>query len=94
MTDEELTGRFNSIDQRFERLAAFIKEEGTTTRRHFDVVGEAIKAEVKLIAGGHGALQETTAVLNIRMDRVEARQDRVEDRQLALEHRQEKLEKR
>jgi hypothetical protein len=43
MTDEELTGRFDSIDQRFDavdqrfgRLEAFIKEEGAAARRHME----------------------------------------------------------
>jgi hypothetical protein len=53
MTDEELTGRFDSIDERFagvnqrfdrlkSELVAFIKEEGAETRRQFEA---SIKAE-------------------------------------------------
>jgi hypothetical protein len=108
MTDEELTRRFDGIDgqfatvdqrfdamdQRFDHLVAFVKEEGAATRRHFDIVAEAMRADVKLIAEGHGALETSVAGLDARVERVEERQDHVEDRQLALEHRQGKLEQR
>ena len=115
MTDEELTGRFDSIDQRFEAvdrrfdavdhrldgidhrfetLTAFIREENVETRRHFDIVAEGLKTEIKVIAEGHETLRGTLAALTSRHEQVEKRQDRLEDRQLALEHRQGKLEER
>ena len=101
MNDEELTGRFDGIDQRFDEmdqrfdhLLAFVKEEGAATRRHFDIVAEAMRADVKVIAEGHGALGTSVSGLDARVDRVEERQDHVEERQLALEHRQAKVEKR
>jgi len=114
MTDEELTGRFDSIDQRFEQvdqrfeqvdqrfdavdeqfalMKAFIREENLTTRRHFDIVAEAMKTEIKVIAEGHAALQDGATGLNARVDLMEARQDHLEDRQLAIEYRQGKREK-
>jgi hypothetical protein len=45
MTDEELNARFASIE-------ASIKAEGTVTRRHFDVVAEGLRIDIKIVAEG------------------------------------------
>jgi hypothetical protein len=99
MTDEEL-------DARFERFAADIKTglkaeisleikaEGATTRRHFDVVAEGLRADIKVIADGHVALHDDMVIVKTGQARLEVRQERLEIRQLALEHRQGKLEDR
>lgn len=48
----ETKKRFAEIDQRFERLQqdldARIREEGETTRRHFDIVAEQFRSETRL----------------------------------------------
>ena len=91
MTDEELNARFDGLQASFE---ASIKAEGIVTRRHFDVVAEALKDEIKLIADGHAAVRDDVAVLKLGQHRLEAGQMRLEVRQLALEHRQGNLEER
>lgn len=90
MNDEELTGCFDGIEQ---RLEAFIREEGAATRSHFDIVAEAMKADVRVIAEGHKALQDDVDALQDGQQRLEGRQGRLEVRQQALEARQGKLEK-
>jgi hypothetical protein len=53
MTDEELNARFASIE-------ASIKAEGTVTRHHFDVVGEGLRIDIKIVAEGHDGLRQKT----------------------------------
>jgi len=43
-----------------------VRAEGERTRRHFDVVAESLRSEIRLIAEGHGHLSQ-------RMDASEAR---------------------
>lgn len=40
--------RFEGVDRELKRLDQRIVDEGATTRRHFDVVAEQMKADVKL----------------------------------------------
>jgi hypothetical protein len=81
---------------RFEKIAASInseiKTEGEITRRHFDVVAERLKGEIKVIADGRLAQREDVASLKAAQERLDGRQERLEIRQLAIEHRQGKLE--
>ena len=62
MTDEELTRRFEAIDEQFKTVAtkADVKEEGVATRRHFDIVAEQMRADIALIAEGHKATRTTS----------------------------------
>jgi hypothetical protein len=47
MTDAELSARFESLQT---TLEASIKAEGLVTRRHFDVVAEGLRTEIRIIA--------------------------------------------
>jgi hypothetical protein len=44
--------RFAEVDRRFDRLEARMGEEHVETRRHFDVVAEQLRTEMKLIVEG------------------------------------------
>ena len=92
MTDDELNTRFGRVDTSIADLRAEIRAEGERTRRHFDVVAEGLKTEIKVIAEGHDALRQDVAGLKAGQERLEGRQERLEIRQLALEHRQGKFE--
>lgn len=98
MTDEDLTKRFDAIDKRFEgidqrfdgtvtSLKELIQQEGIATRRHFDIVAESLKSDIKLIASGHESLVASQATLAAERERLAGRQERLELRQLALETR-------
>jgi hypothetical protein len=67
-----------------EQIQSLIGSSAEETRRHFDVVGEGLRADVRVIAEGHVGLVE-------RLDRFqqEVRRDlrRVERRLLRLEAR-------
>jgi len=91
MTDQELDARFESFGA---QLKAEIKSEGLITRRHFDVIAEGLRAEIKVVADGHPALRDDVTSLKTGQERLERGQERLEIRQMALEHRQGKLEKR
>jgi len=57
----EMDGRFAAVDRRFDRLEARfearLREEHVETRRHFDVVAESLKAEIRLrFEGTDGSL--------------------------------------
>jgi predicted nucleic acid-binding Zn-ribbon protein len=58
-----------------------IKAEGEITRRHFDVVGEGLRAEIKVIADGHFALRDDLAGLKAAQERLEGN---LEEGQYAL----------
>jgi hypothetical protein len=100
MTDQELDARFEKFAATISsEMSTFrsdirsgIKTEGEITRRHFDVVAEGLKAEIKVIADGHLALRVDMASLKAAQERLEGRQERLEIRQFALEHRQGRLE--
>lgn len=44
----EVDARFDKVDARFDSMERRIVAEGEITRRHFDIVAEAIRAEVRL----------------------------------------------
>ena len=81
--------RFVTLDQRLDGFATKmdLEQMSTEIRNHFDMVTEAFKAEVRLIAEGHRALRATDIALIGAARRLEKRQDRMELRQLALETR-------
>jgi hypothetical protein len=47
-----MDGRFADVDRRFDRLEArieaHINEAAAETRRHFDVIAESLRAEIRL----------------------------------------------
>src|SRR5258705_12362517 len=95
MTDQELDARFEGLEKTLKsEITTEIKAEGEITRRHFDVVADGLKADIRIIAEGHDALRVDVAGLKTGQVRLEAGQVRLETRQLALEHRQGKLEER
>jgi hypothetical protein len=44
----EMDGRFDAVDRRFDRLEVRITEGEAATRRHFDIVAESLRAEIRL----------------------------------------------
>jgi hypothetical protein len=95
MTDQELDARFEGVAKMLKsEITAEIKAEGEITRRHFDVVADGLKADIRIIAEGHDALRADVGGLKAGQVRLEAGQVRLETRQLALEHRQGNLEGR
>lgn len=68
--------RFVSIDERFEAVEARIREEGETTRRHFNVMVEKVEAAVRIVAEGHGHLQTIVDNHEARLQSIENRADR------------------
>ena len=52
-----------------DEMRQVVRAEGDVTRRHFDVVAESIRTEVRIIAEGHGHLTH-------RMDTLEGRTTR------------------
>lgn len=52
--------RFDKVDERLDTLDARITTEGVDTRRHFDVVAEDLKSQIRLIAS---AVVANTATL-------------------------------
>ena len=56
----EVDARLTEVDARLtneaDKLRREIRDEGTTTRRHFDVVAESLRDDIRLIAEGVVAL--------------------------------------
>jgi hypothetical protein len=76
MTDHELDARLeklavtirsemstfrSDIRSEIKDIRSEVKTEGEITRRHFDVVAEGLKADIKVIADGHSALRDDMA---------------------------------
>ena len=75
-----IDGRFARIedrlaqnDARWAQNETRLREEGETTRRHFDAVAERVEAAVRIVAEGHGHLQTV-------LDNHEARPQTLEKR--------------
>ncbi len=77
-----------------EKLVQFIKEENEETRRHFDVVAEGLRSDIRLLAEGHAALVEKVDHLDAKVDRLETKVDRLEAKVDRLEIRMDHLETR
>ena len=75
-----------------EALAKLIKEDNEQTRRHFDVVAESLKSEIRVIAEGHGVLVDKIDGLGTRMDSLETKVDRLDTRMDGLDTRMDHLE--
>ena len=69
-----------------------IKQDNEETRRHFDVVAESLKSEIRVIAEGHGVLVEKIDRLDTRMDHLETKVDRLDTRMDGLDTRMDRLE--
>ena len=69
-----------------------IKEDNEQTRRHFDVVAESLKSEIRVIAEGHGVLVEKIDGLGTRMGHLETKVDHLETKVDALDSRMDHLE--
>ncbi|MEQ1912654.1 MAG: hypothetical protein ABMA15_27805 [Vicinamibacterales bacterium] len=55
---------------------ADMKAEAEQTRRHFDVVAEGLRAEIRLIADGHAATQASDKATRTDLERVRDQHDR------------------
>lgn len=93
MNDSELEARFGKIDTRFTELERVILTEGERTRRHFDVVAEDLKGQIKLIAEGHSALTDHINDVKGGIESLEAGQSQLDLRMLSLESRQGRVER-
>ena len=69
--------RFDAIDAKFDALRsdleARIKEEGDTTRRHFDVMVEKMEAAVRIVAEGYVHLRAIGDDHEARLQAIEKR---------------------
>jgi len=63
-------------------------------KRHFDIVAENLRDDIRLVAEGHQVLNRHIEQLEMGQDKVITRLDRIDARTLVLEKGQEKLEKR
>jgi predicted RNase H-like nuclease (RuvC/YqgF family) len=72
-----------------EELLIAIKQDNEQTRRHFDVVAESLKSDIRLLAEGHGVLVEKVDRLDTRMDHLETKVDRLDTR---MDHLETKLD--
>jgi HSP20 family molecular chaperone IbpA len=77
---DRMDERLDRMDERFDRMEARfetrIREEGETTRRHFDVMVEKVEAAVKIVAEGHGHLQTIVDNHETRLQSLEKRTSR------------------
>ena len=62
-------------------------------KRHFDIVAENLRDDIRLVAEGHQVLNRHIEQLEMGQDKVITRLDRIDARTLVLEKGQEKLEK-
>ena len=65
--------RLDRMDHRFEVIEARIREEGETTRRHFEVMVEKVEASVRIVAEGHGHLRTVVDDREVRLQAIEKR---------------------
>ena len=84
---EQVNGRFEQVDATLVRLEELIKAEGAITRRHFEVVAEDMKGQVKLIAEGHSVLAEHIVDVKGGIERLETGQADLVLRVSAVESR-------
>ena len=54
----QVDARFAQVDARFDELERRIAAEGETTRRHFDIVAEQFRAEMRLLHDKQAASDE------------------------------------
>ena len=56
---DKVDERLDKVDERLDTLDARITSEGVATRRHFDVVVEDVKSDIRLLAGSVVAVTAT-----------------------------------
>ena len=66
-----------------------IKEDNEQTRRHFDVVAESLKSQIRAIVEVQGVLVEKIDGLGTRMDHLETKVDALDSR---MDHLETKLD--
>ena len=71
-----LDARFPSVDARFEAILEHINASASETRRHFDVVAESLRSDIRLLAEGLVALDQKTDRLQNELREEFARVDR------------------
>jgi chromosome segregation ATPase len=69
-------------------------EAAEEIKRHFDVVAEGLRSDIRLVLEGVAANTERIERVEKRLDRVEFRLDRVEVRLTAVETRLDRIEVR
>jgi archaellum component FlaC len=62
-------------------------ETAEEVKRHFNVVAEALRADIRIVIEGLSANTERLDGVEVRLDRVEGRLERVELRLDGVEHR-------
>ena len=75
--DPEIRVEFEETHRRIDAVTAQIQLAGEETRRHFDVVAEGMRADVRLVAEGVASLAERVDRVeqNLRQEIRETRQD-------------------
>jgi chromosome segregation ATPase len=89
----QMDQKFAQVDAQFVEMRQLILSEGERTRKHFDVVAEAMQDRIALIGEGYAALKIDTIEIKDRLDRVEGGLDRLDVRVLAVESRTTNIEK-
>lgn len=64
---ETIDGRFDAVDGRFETVERRITAEAEETRRHFGVVAEFLRSDIKLLVDGLEVNSRATSVLRAEM---------------------------
>ena len=54
---EQIEERFRYVEERFKNVEDLVKTEGAATRRHFDVVAEGLRDQIKVVAEGYVVLR-------------------------------------
>lgn len=60
---EAIDQRFNAVDQRFDTVEQRITAEAEETRRHFGVIAESLRNDIKLLVDGLETNRREVAVL-------------------------------
>jgi hypothetical protein len=77
-TREELLATKEDLQAEIARVDARISEEGERTRRHFDVVVERMRDDIKVVAEGHAALERRATHVDGILKDHDRRLDRLE----------------
>jgi len=85
--DQQFADIKEDMDRRFSAVDARIVEEGRITRRHFDVVAEDLKREIRTLAATVAASQRTLDENRSEHQTFSAALSDHELRLIALEHR-------
>ena len=80
--------------EELDQIAALFEKAQRETMRHFDVVAEGLRSEIRLIAEGHTVLVEKIGALEGCVGRLEERMERVEIKVVALEQKVDALDRK